>query len=87
MTGYFQKKLQSFRDLTLQSKITIALLLSVTVPILMLGIFFYSRFYDMTVSYAIRQEQDASAKTAPLIEEIVQEVLDSYQTLSDLPFF
>ena len=87
MTGYFQKKLQRFRDLTLQSKITIALLLSVTVPILMLGIFFYGRFYDMTVSYAIRQEQDASAKTAPMIEDIVQEVLDSYQTLSDLPFF
>lgn len=87
MKKFFQKKIQSFNDMTIQSKISFALLLSVTIPVLMLGVFFYGRFYDMTVSYTIRQEQDASAKTAPLIEEIVQKVLDSYQELSSLPFF
>ena len=71
----------------LQSKLTIALLLSVAVPVLMLGLFFYGRFYDMIVSYSISQEQDASAKTAPLIEDMIQKVLDSYQELSQLPFF
>ena len=39
---------------------------------------FYGRAYDMVVSYTIRQEQDRSAETAPLIEESIQKVLDVF---------
>lgn len=78
---------QKYGDMRLQSKITIVLMVVVTIPVLMLGIFFYSRLYDMVVSYTIRQEQDASAKTSPVIEETVQQILDAYGTLSSLPFY
>ncbi len=78
---------QKYGDMQLQSKITIVLMVVVTIPVLMLGIFFYGRLYDMVVSYTIRQEQDASAKTSPVIEETVQQVLDAYETLSALPFY
>ncbi len=78
---------QKYGDMQLQSKITIVLMVVVTIPVLMLGIFFYGRLYDMVVSYTIRQEQDASAKTSPVIEETVQQVLDAYRALSDLPFY
>lgn len=87
MRQFFHKLNQTYGDMKLQSKFTLALMLAVTLPMLMLGLFFYSRLYEMTVSYTIRQEQDSSSKTAPLIEETVQKVLDTYTSLTDLPFY
>lgn len=40
----------------------------------------------MVVSYTIRQEQDRSAETAPLIEESIQKVLDVSEEISSLIF-
>ena len=34
------------------------------------------------VSYTIGQEQDSSSRTAPLIEERVQNVLDAYREIT-----
>ena len=87
MIRFFQKIRQSYGDMSLQSKFTIVLMLAVTIPVLMVGFFFYSRLYDMVVSYTIRQEQDSSAKTAPIIEEDVQKILDVYTEITDLPLF
>lgn len=78
---------QRYGDLKLQTKIALVLVVAVTVPMLMLGLFFYGRLYDMVVSYTIREEQDASARTAPLIEDTVQEILDGYAELSAQPFY
>ena len=41
----------------------------------------------MVVSYTIRQEQDRSAETAPLIEESIQKVLDVSEEISSLDFY
>lgn len=87
MKTCYRKLRQFYGDLSLQSKFYLALMVTVTVPILMLGIFFYNKLYDMVVSYTISQEQDASAKTSPQIEDMVQEVMDTYTEISDLPFF
>ena len=87
MKNFFQKLAQSYGDMKLQSKFTLALMLAVTLPMLMLALFFYGRLYEMTVSYTIRQEQDSSSRTAPLIEETVQKVLDAYTELTELPFY
>lgn len=87
MKNLFRKLRQIYGDMSLQSKFTLALMVTVTVPVLMIGLFFYNRLYDMVVSYTIQQEQDASAKTAPQIERTVQEVTDTYHTLTELPFF
>lgn len=87
MKNFFHTIRQFYGDMRLQSKFTLALILAVTLPMLMLGLFFYGKLYDMTVSYTIRQEQDLSSKTAPLIEETVQKVLDAYTELTALPFY
>ena len=48
------KKLrQSYGDLKLQTKITIVLMIAVTVPALMIAILFYGRFYNMVISDTI----------------------------------
>ena len=62
---------QWYQDLNLQSKFTLVLLLIVSIPGIAIIFFFYGRAYDMVVSYTIRQEQDRSAETAPLIEESI----------------
>ena len=85
MKRLFFKIRQVYGDMKLQSKFTLALMLSVTVPVLMLGIFFYGKLYDMIVSYTIRQEQDTSAKTSPMIEDMVQDVVDTSSACTSLP--
>ena len=49
--------------------------------------FFYGKAYDMIVSYTIRQEQDRSAETAPLIEESIQKIVDVSDSISSLDFY
>ncbi len=76
-----------YGNLKLQTKFTSALLIGVTVPVLMMAIFFYGRLYNMVVSDTLRQEQDTSAKTAPLIEEKVQKLIDTSHTLRSHDFY
>lgn len=83
MKYVFHKLTEIYGNMKLQSKFTVALMLAVTVPVLMLGLFFYGRLYDMIVSDTIRQEQDASAKTAPLIAEKVGLLLSAGKQLSN----
>ncbi len=78
---------QWYQDLKLQSKFTLVLLVIVAVPAFALLFFFYGRAYDMIVSYTIRQEQDQSAETAPLIEEAIQEILEVSTEISSLDFY
>lgn len=76
-----------YGDMKLQSKFTIALVLAVTVPLILLGVFFYGKLYEMTVSYTIRREQDISAKTSPQIDHMLLQVTDTYDALSEEPFY
>lgn len=87
MKNWLRKLKQSYGDMKLQSKFTAALMLAVTVPVLLLGIFFYGRLYEMVVSYTIKQEQDASAKTAPILQDMVQQVMDVSDSLSSYEFY
>ena len=47
MSSPFHRLRQSYGDMSLQSKFTIVLILAVSIPVIMIGIFFYSRLYDM----------------------------------------
>lgn len=87
MRHFFCTLRQIYGDLKLQTKIVIVLILSGCVPLLIIGLLFYSQLNDMVVSYTIRQEQDASARTSPLIEETVQKVLDTYDVICEQPFY
>ena len=87
MIAFFKRLRQAYGDLKLQTKITIVLMIAVTVPVLLVGILFYGRFYNMVISDTIRQEQDASAQTAPLIENNIQNILDAYHQITELDFY
>lgn len=87
MIKIFPKARQWYSDLKLQSKFTISLILIVAIPAVLIAVFFYGRLYDMVVSYTIKQEQDSSAKTAPIIEEKVQHVLNTFDELSSQDFY
>ena len=78
---------QWYQDLNLQSKFTLVLLVIVAIPAIAIIFFFYGNAYDMVVSYTIRQEQDRSAQTAPLIEESLQKILDVSTEISSLDFY
>lgn len=71
----------------LSYKFTLVLLLTATVPVVMMACFFYGKLYDMVVSYTIRQEQDTSAQTAPYIEDLVQQIIDAHDGITDQEFF
>ena len=87
MTRPFAKIRNAYQNLRLQSKFTIALMIIVALPALMTVILFYGKLYNMVVSYTIRQEQDASAQTAPLIEDTVDKVINVSQEMSSQTFF
>lgn len=87
MNHFFSKVRQNYGDMKLASKFTLVLMITVTVPVIMMACFFYGKLYDMAVSYTIRQEQDISAKTAPIVEDLVQQVIDAHDRITDQDFF
>ena len=87
MSNFFKRIRQSYGDLKLSTKVTLVLLLATTVPVIMMACFFYGKLYDMVVSYTIRQEQDTSAQTAPYIEDLVQQIIDAHDGITDQEFF
>lgn len=87
MNNIIKKCRQSYGDMKLSYKFTLVLLLTATVPVVMMACFFYGKLYDMVVSYTIRQEQDTSAQTAPYIEDLVQQIIDAHDGITDQEFF
>ena len=87
MSHIFTRIRHSYGDMKLESKFTLVLLLTATVPVIMMACFFYGKLYDMVVSYTIRQEQDTSAQTAPYIEDLVQQIIDAHDGITDQEFF
>lgn len=75
-----------FGDLKLQSKITLVMALVATLPVIFIVLFFLGSFRDMLISDTIRKEQDHSARTAPLIDENIQKVLEAYSAITNHPF-
>ena len=55
MSHIFTRIRHSYGDMKLESKFTLVLLLTATVPVIMMACFFYGKLYDMVVSYTIRQ--------------------------------
>ncbi|MCF0134484.1 MAG: sensor histidine kinase [Blautia sp.] len=82
------QKLHAFwGNLKLQTKYNSVLLTAVAILVLMMGVFFSGRIYDMVVADTIRQEQDSSSKTAPLIEAKIQKLVDTEQLLHNHEFY
>ncbi|MDD3402618.1 MAG: histidine kinase [Hespellia sp.] len=82
------KKIKQFyMNLKLQTKLMITHLVIVTLPMIVIGIFFYTSLYDMILSNTIRNEQTASAQTAPLIESTVNNIVNIHDKIQAMEFY
>ena len=82
MRALWRRFKNGYLNLSLQTKFTIALISIVVVPACLTAFLFYGRLYSMVVSNTIRQEQDASAKTAPLIERTMDTILATTRNIT-----
>ena len=87
MRALWRRFKNGYLNLNLQTKFTIALISIVVVPACLIAFLFYGRLYSMVVSNTIRQEQDASAKTAPLIEWTMDTILATTRNITGQNFF
>lgn len=82
MTLLRQKLTHFYRNLRLQTKFTITHSVIVIIPMIVLGIFFYTQLYDMIVADTIRKEQNTATDTAPLIEDEVADILNAHTRIA-----
>lgn len=74
----------TFNRLSLRSKLAITHLIIIIVPMVVVGVFFYTSLYEMIVSDTIRKEQTASTKTVPLVEKAVADIQEADKRLESL---
>lgn len=85
---FLWKKLKGYyKNLKNQQKLTFSHLIIVLIPMLVIGVFFYTSLYDMIVSNTIRSEQERAAETAPLVEDAVKEIIDVHRSLRGSGFY
>lgn len=87
MRALWRRFKNGYLNLRLQTKFTIALISIVILPAFLTVFLFYGKLYNMVVSNTIRQEQDASAKTAPLIERTMDTILATTRNITGQTFF
>ena len=87
MRALWRRFKNGYLNLRLQTKFTIALISIVVLPAFLTVFLFYGMLYNMVVSNTIRQEQDASAKTAPLIERTMDTILATTRNITGQTFF
>ena len=87
MRALWRRFKNGYLNLRLQTKFTIALISIVVLPAFLTVFLFYGKLYNMVVSNTIRQEQDASAKTAPLIERTMDTLLATTRNITGQTFF
>ena len=87
MRAFWRRFKNGYLNLSLQTKFTIALISIVVLPAFFTVFLFYGKLYNMVVSNTIRQEQDASAKTAPLIERTMDTILATTRNITGQTFF
>lgn len=76
-----------YNNLRLQTKLTITHLVIVTIPMVVIMFFFFTRFYNMLVSDTIRDEQESAIQTAPVIEAKVSDILSAHEKLTEHEFY
>ena len=87
MRALWRRFKNGYLNLRLQTKFTIALISIVVLPAFLTVFLFYGKLYNMVVSNTIRQEQDASEKTAPLIERTMDTILATTRNITGQTFF
>jgi len=64
----------AYKNLKIQSKITLVILVAVFVPFLILSAAFSNRLYDMIISETVKNAQDNSAATSPEVNKILNNI-------------
>ena len=63
------------RRISLQSKLGAIILLAVLIPLIMTAFLLYSRIGRMTIAEAIREEQVQTAKAAPELDNVLEQII------------
>ena len=87
MRTFFQGITHFYRNLRLQTKLTITHLVIVTIPMVAIPVLFFTQLYDMIVADTVRKEQEAAIQTAPMIEETVADILAVHGQLTEHKFY
>ena len=80
------KKLNPFRNLKLQTKLTLCIILVVVIPIIVAIAAFSRPLYNMVIASTIRDEQNASALIAPQIEDKVDTIVRNMELIQSHPY-
>lgn len=80
----FVKKIRdTYQRLSIQNKLSIIVVTAVLIPMLLIILTFSGRLFNMITSDTIREEQNSAAATAPLVENVVEEILDTCSALQE----
>ena len=78
---FFRKIQNAYGKLNIQKKLSFIVVTAVMIPMLLIIIIFSGRLFTMITSDTIRQEQNSASQTAPLVEDMVQEILDTCSSI------
>lgn len=84
---FFSALSSLFRNIHIRSKLLFLLIFATLFPAALIFCFFSGRFYQMIVSDTLRQEQEATAKTAPGLDAVLEDVVRFSDGLSETAFF
>lgn len=87
MKHFGKNILSAYKNLKLQKKLTLTHLVIAVIPMVVLGIYFYTSLYDMIVSYTISKEQNSVSEAAPLIEDAVSHIQNVSTNFQNHEFF
>lgn len=76
-----------YDNLRIQTKFSVCILLAMIIPILTMAVAFSNRLYDMIIADTIRNEQTATLKTAPLIEDSLNQITDFHARLIETDYY
>ena len=76
-----------YGDLKIQYKLFLTIMLAVAIPMIVAGIFFSTRLYQLITSDTLRQEQIETAASAPLLQQRIRSVIDVYDQIKTNRFY
>lgn len=76
-----------YGDLKIQYKLFLTIMLAVAIPMIVAGIFFSTRLYQLITSDTLRQEQIETAASAPLLQQRIRSVIDVYDQIRTNRFY
>ncbi len=78
---------RAYKNLKIQSKFTIVIMTAVLMPFVILSSAFANKLYDMIISETIKSAQDSSAATSPEIQNIIEEVTEISNSLTEQHYY